>query len=439
MATVVAMPKLGMTMREGSVVEWPLAVGDAVEKGHTVVLIESEKTQVELEATDSGVLRHIYVEAGETVPCGSLLGAITASIDEPFDAQAFRRDNERIIDDTPATPAAPSARSGAPRGTGASSHAAPPRGEAAPVTPAARALARSLGIDAARVAGTGPGGRVTKEDIEAFASRRERLVEVSPGLSLEVLRQGAGAPVVLLPGFGVGVASFAPQIQALTAAGGFEVIGLHPRGIGASDAPDQQIYEVAAGAEDAAALAATLGGPVHLVGASLGSAVALELALRFPARVRSLTLITPFVDATPRLRAVADGWRAIARHAGTDTLSRALLPWLFSQRVLGDDKLRERMQRGLSAALSVAPADALDRWAAGIAAWSGSRSANLTDVSVPTLVIAAGADLLTPRGEALGSAIAGASLCVLDSVGHAAATEAAEAVCEALLAHLRAH
>ncbi len=438
MATVIAMPKLGMTMQEGNVVEWPLAVGDAVEKGHTVVLIESEKTQVEIEATDSGVLRHIYVEAGETVPCGSLLGAITASMDEPFDAEAFRRENERIIGSTPAATAS-SSRMSAPREAAASSHGAALRSEGAPVTPAARALARSLGIDAGKVAGTGPGGRVTREDIEAFASRRERLVEVSPGLSLEVLRQGAGAPVLLLPGFGVGVASFAPQIQALTAAGGFESIGLHPRGIGASDAPDQQVYEVAAGAEDAAALAATLSGPVHVVGASLGAAVALEMALRFPTRVRSLTLITPFVDATPRLRAVTDAWRAIARHAGTDTLSRALLPWLFSQGVLGDDKLRERMQRGLTAALSVSPADALDRWAAGIAAWSGSRSADLAGVSVATLVIAAGADLLTPRGEALGRAIAGATVCVLDSVGHAAATEAAEPVCQALIAHLRAH
>jgi pimeloyl-ACP methyl ester carboxylesterase len=431
------MPKLGMTMQEGTVVEWPLAVGDAVEKGHTVVLIESEKTQVEIEATDSGVLRHIYVEADETVPCGSLLGAITASIDEPFDAEAFRRENERFISAAPST--APSTHNEAPRRAGvALRDAAPPSG-AAPVTPAGRALARSLGIDVGKVAGTGPGGRITREDVEAFASHRERLVEVSPGLSLEVLREGSGVPVLFLPGFGVGVASFAPQIQALALAGEFETIGLHPRGIGASDAPDQDVYEVAAGAEDAAALAATLGEPVHVVGASLGAAVALEMALRYPTRLRSLTLITPFVGATPRLRAVADAWRTIARHADTETLSRALLPWLFSQNVLGDDKLRERMQRGLAGALSVAPADALDRWAAGISAWSGSRTADLADVSVATLVIAAGADLLTPDGEALGRAITGATVCVLDSVGHAAASEAAEPICQALLNHLRAH
>ena len=431
MATVIAMPKLGMTMQEGSVVEWPLAVGAAVEKGRTVVVIESEKAQVEIEATDSGVLRHIYVEAGETVPCGSLLGAITASMDAPFDAEAFRRDNDRPMRAAPAPLSAP--HESAPR------QAVGVRQSAAPVTPAARALARRLGIEIGDVAGTGPGGRVTKEDVEAFAARRERLVEVAPGCRLEVLRRGSGTPVLFLPGFGVGVASFAAQIQALATAGGFETLGLHPRGIGASDAPDQDVYEVAAGAEDAAALAATLGAPVHVVGASLGAAVALEMALRFPTRLRSLTLITPFVEASPRLRAVADAWRAIARQASTDTLSRALLPWLFSPSVLGDDKIRERMHRGLTATLSVAPADALDRWAAGISRWSGSRSADLADINVATLVIAAGADLLTPKGEALGHAIPGATVRLLDGVGHAAASEAAESVCAALLNHLRAH
>ena len=58
---------------------------------------------------------------------------------------------------------------------------------------------------------------------------------------------------------------------------------------------------------------------------------------------------------------------------------------------------------------------------------------------MPTLVLAAGADLLTPRGEAIGLAIPGATVRVLEGVGHAAASEAAEPVCEALLEHLLLH
>src|SRR5216684_2331164 len=95
MATLIAMPKMGMSMREGTVVSWPLALGTRVEKGQTVVVIESEKAEVEVEATQPGVLRHMYVPVGETVPCGTLLGALTDSMDEPFDADAFRRDHDR--------------------------------------------------------------------------------------------------------------------------------------------------------------------------------------------------------------------------------------------------------------------------------------------------------------------------------------------------------
>jgi pyruvate dehydrogenase E2 component (dihydrolipoamide acetyltransferase) len=90
MATAISMPRLGMTMEEGMVVEWPFSVGDRVEKGEAVLIIESEKAEVEIEAPAEGFLRHIYVEEGDTVPCGSLLGAITETADEPFDAEAFQ-------------------------------------------------------------------------------------------------------------------------------------------------------------------------------------------------------------------------------------------------------------------------------------------------------------------------------------------------------------
>ncbi len=57
MPAPVAMPRLGMSMREGTVIEWPIAPGERVEKGQTVVVIESEKTEVEVEAIAAGVLR----------------------------------------------------------------------------------------------------------------------------------------------------------------------------------------------------------------------------------------------------------------------------------------------------------------------------------------------------------------------------------------------
>ena len=71
MATAIVMPKLGMTMQEGTVIEWPIAIGAWVEKGAVVLIIESEKAEAEVEATDSGYLRHIYAEPDAVVPCGT--------------------------------------------------------------------------------------------------------------------------------------------------------------------------------------------------------------------------------------------------------------------------------------------------------------------------------------------------------------------------------
>ena len=420
MAVPVAMPKLGMTMREGRVVAWPRPVGAPVEKGEIILVIETEKAEVEIEAPARGVLRHLYVAEGETVPSGTLLAAITATAEEPFDVDAFRAQHDRPAAARPLsaaeTPAAP-----ARRGTGA------------PITPAARALARELHVDPACIPGSGPGGRVTREDVEAWAARRRDLVPVADGVALEVPAEGAGDPVVLLPGFGTDVSMFARQIPALAAR--WRVRGVNPRGVGLSDAPDADVYDLGAAAADVAAL---LDAPAHVVGASLGAAVALELALAHPARVRSLTLITPFVEAGPRLLAVIDAWCRVASEASPEAVARLVLPWMFSAEYLGDEGRRERTVRGLAATAARVPASTLVRAAAGIRRWSGRRRADLPQVSVPTLVLVAGGDLLTPDGEAVADAIPGARCRTIPGAGHAVTLEAPAAVTDAIRAQLEA-
>ena len=420
MAVPVAMPKLGMTMREGRVVAWPRPVGAPVEKGEIILVIETEKAEVEIEAPARGVLRYLYVAEGETVPSGTLLAAITATAEEPFDVDAFRAQHDRPAAARPLsaaeTPAAP-----ARRGTGA------------PITPAARALARELHVDPACIAGSGTGGRVTREDVEAWAARRRDLVPVADGVALEVPAEGAGDPVVLLPGFGTDVSMFARQIPALAAR--WRVRGVNPRGVGLSDAPDADVYDLGAAAADVATL---LDAPAHVVGASLGAAVALELALAHPARVRSLTLITPFVEAGPRLLAVIDAWCRVASEASPEAVARLVLPWMFSAEYLGDEGRRERTVRGLAATAARVPASTLVRAAAGIRRWSGSRRADLPHVSVPTLVLVAGGDLLTPDGEAVADAIPGACCRTIPGAGHAVTLEAPAAVTDAIRAQLEA-
>lgn len=423
MPTAIAMPRLGMTMEEGTVVEWPLAVGDRVEKGDVVLIIESEKAETEVEAVASGFFRHVYVEAGETVACGALLGAITETADEPFDADAFHAAEHRPLE-----------RAGG--GLQVKAAAAEASGRAAtrperPVAPAARAAARKLGIDARLVPGTGPGGRVTKQDVEAFAAAREARVTVADGVALEVLVEGEGEAVLLLPGLGTDVSVFARQTPLL--AERFRVHAVNPRGVGLSDAPEAEAYEVAQTAADAAA---AFEGAAHVIGASLGAAAALELALTRPERVRSLTLITPFVDVTPRLVAVARGWQRLAQEASPEALAQGLLPWFFSSAFLADEAGVARTLRGLAQTVARVPPSTLARTTAGMGRWSGTRRADLGDVAAPTLVVAAGEDLLTPDAAAVAEAIPGAKLLVVERAGHAVALEAADAVNEAVAAHL---
>ncbi|MCP5058405.1 MAG: alpha/beta fold hydrolase [bacterium] len=184
-------------------------------------------------------------------------------------------------------------------------------------------------------------------------------------------------------------------------------------------------------------VAATYEGAADLIGASLGAAVALEVALTCPERVRSLTLVTPFALATPRLLAVADGWRQVAAEAPPETLAATLLPWFFSSAYLADERIRSRMLRGLAQTLARVPAATLDRMAAGLSEWSGTRADDLGSVEIPTLVIAAGEDLLAPDGESIAQSIPGATIHVVEGAGHAVALEAPGAVNEAITQHLR--
>jgi pimeloyl-ACP methyl ester carboxylesterase len=422
MTTAIAMPRLGMTMREGTVVSWRVRAGQSVARGETLLVIESEKAEVEIESPEAGFLRHIYVEEGVTVACGTLLAALTLNADEPFDPEAFRAASGPVgaqAAEAPRPQVVPPAPSAALR------ESAPP-----PATPAARRSARELGIDLARLEGTGPGGRIVREDVEAFAARLESRMPVGQGVSLEVKAVGEGTPVVLIPGFGTDFTAFARQMPVL--AERHRVVAVNPRGVGVSDAPDQELYGVAHAAEEVAALVQE---GAHWIGASLGAAVALELAFRRPEAVRSLVLLTPFVKATGRLLAVTEAWCLLAAEAPAELAASALVPWLFSSGHLAPPPRRQRAVRALAEILPRISPAALRRWMAGLQDWSGSREDDLSRLTSPTLVVGAGEDLLTPGAEKLAE-VPKARGVVIPGAGHAVALEAAEAVNEVILQHL---
>jgi len=158
-ATVVNMPKLGFDMAEGTLIRWVKGVGEAVARGEVLAEIETDKATVEVEALASGTLRRQLVTEGTAVPVGTPI-AIIGSPDEPIEAVAAAP--------VSAGPAK-AALSAAPLAIEAPSTAAPEGrpAEAVRASPLARRLAEQNALNLASLAGTGPGGRVTRKDVLA--------------------------------------------------------------------------------------------------------------------------------------------------------------------------------------------------------------------------------------------------------------------------------
>ena len=156
MAKVVVMPKMGLTMTEGTVSKWLKKIGDEIKEGEPFFEAETDKLTNTIEATASGVVRHFFVEEGTTVPVLEKV-AIIAEADEDISA---------LLGD--AAPAAAPEAAAAP--AAASAPAAPVRapGERIVAAPAAKKLAKELGIDLALVPGTGPNGRITLDDVKNY-------------------------------------------------------------------------------------------------------------------------------------------------------------------------------------------------------------------------------------------------------------------------------
>ena len=172
MAKVIVMPKLGLTMTEGTVSKWLKGEGDAVKDGEDLFEVETDKLTNTIKATDSGTLLKIVAAEGETVACLKPV----AVIGEPGEDYAALLGGE-----APAAPkvteAAAAAVASAVAAGGAAVRAA---GERVLASPAAKKLAKSLGIDIALVAGTGPKGRVTEEDVKNY-----RPAEAAPAAAPE--------------------------------------------------------------------------------------------------------------------------------------------------------------------------------------------------------------------------------------------------------------
>jgi len=165
MPAFIAIPKLGMTMTEATLVEWKVEEGGRVEKGDILLAIQTEKIKWDVEASASGYV-HILVEVDVTAPVGRVVGLIAETVEE---LEALQREPAKemftTVSGAAAGPAAASATPAAGRVD---------RPEGIRISPLARKLAEEHSIDVAAVAGTGPGGRIVREDVEKAIAEREQ-------------------------------------------------------------------------------------------------------------------------------------------------------------------------------------------------------------------------------------------------------------------------
>ncbi|QSB48028.1 dihydrolipoamide acetyltransferase family protein [Parageobacillus toebii] len=178
MAVEIFMPKLGMSMKEGTVVEWLKKKGDKVKKGESVVVISSDKIETDIEAPQDGVLLEILVEQDETVEVGKVIGYIGQEGEEAGDQsnEAPQETPQQAMQEV-----AVSVGTIEPKAILRQTSRHMLR-----VSPAARKLAREAGIDLSNIKGSGPKGRITKADVEkAIQLKQASLQPVSEKQMIE--------------------------------------------------------------------------------------------------------------------------------------------------------------------------------------------------------------------------------------------------------------
>ena len=156
MPVEIVMPKLGLTMTEGLIVEWRKKEGDPVKKGDILFVLETEKVTYEVEAPEDGALGKILVKEQETVPVGAVVATLLKPGESAVEVTAAPASAPRA---EVASPAPAAAAAAAPVGTA-------PAGVRVKATPLAKKVANEYGIDLSAVSGTGPGGRILREDVE---------------------------------------------------------------------------------------------------------------------------------------------------------------------------------------------------------------------------------------------------------------------------------
>ncbi|MFJ5794681.1 dihydrolipoamide acetyltransferase family protein [Bacillus atrophaeus] len=160
MAVKVVMPKLGMAMKQGEVSIWNKKVGDPVEKGESIASIQSEKIEMEIEAPEKGTLIDIKVKEGEEVPPGTAI--------------CYIGDADESVQEETEEPAAEVSRQADPQPPKHENRPANTKKDRLKISPVARKIAEKAGLELKNLKGTGPGGRIVKDDVTKALSEQKR-------------------------------------------------------------------------------------------------------------------------------------------------------------------------------------------------------------------------------------------------------------------------
>jgi pyruvate dehydrogenase E2 component (dihydrolipoamide acetyltransferase) len=198
--TDIFMPALSSTMTEGKIVEWLKQPGDKVARGESVLVVESDKADMDVESFQDGYLAAVLMPAGSTAPVGETIGLIVETEAEIADAQA-KASSARAAAPSPAPAPAPSpaaVQAPAPTPAPAPAPVAAPAPSAPVVnngrivaSPRAKKLASQMGVDLATVRGSGPHGRIQAEDVEQASGQPISVPRVAEGTASAASAGGA--------------------------------------------------------------------------------------------------------------------------------------------------------------------------------------------------------------------------------------------------------
>jgi pyruvate dehydrogenase E2 component (dihydrolipoamide acetyltransferase) len=167
----ISMPRLSDTMQEGTITRWLKKAGDEVKKGEILAEVETDKANMEIESFDSGILEQILVQEGETAPIGQPIAIVGSGAGSQPAAQTARAKSEAKVAQT--APAAP-VEVAAPQ-SNTNTREAPASGKddkRIKVSPLARRIAEEHSIDLQQIQGTGPGGRIVRDDLQDYLEKQ---------------------------------------------------------------------------------------------------------------------------------------------------------------------------------------------------------------------------------------------------------------------------